>query len=376
MSDVRITPEQARTYLVGQMGLRQTWESAGADGARAVLKKLRVIQLDPLDRVGTNADLVAMARVDGLAAGDVYDAILGADGFEHFAKERCLLPASAFPYYRNQSIQTPWWHLSERLKKVPPEVIEHVYDEVAERGPIGSAALSDQGRVVPIDWSGWKGTSKAATMALQILWTQCRIVVAGREGRNKLYDLPERALGAAIAAAQTDRGDFARWALLERIEACGLLSVNSGPQWSMLRDTRKSDLPQQLVDEGLAVYVTVEGAKRRYLAPTDFRERIFPDDDGLMRILGPLDPLLWDRKLVHHVFGFEYIWEVYKPAAKRRWGYYVCPILHDGQLVGRFEGRRGASGMVVDTLWRENERAFDDAAWAACVARHGAQLGL
>src|SRR5690606_1680953 len=100
----------------------------------------------------------------------------------------------------------------------------------------------------------------------------------------------------------------------------------------------------------------------------DAFERRFGDDDGRMRVLGPLDALLWDRALVRHAFEFEYIWEVYKPAARRRWGYYVCPLLHDGQLVGRFEGQRDERGQLrVEQLWRE--RPFDEDAWRAAFER-------
>src|SRR5690606_19331304 len=126
---------------------------------------------------------------------------------------------------------------------------------------------------------------------------------------------------------------------LERVESAGLLSTASGPQWSMLAEVRQSPLVDALVEEGALERVTVEGSRRDYLAPGGFADRTFPKDDGEMKILGPLDALMWDRKLVQNAFDFEYIWEVYKPADKRRWGYYVCPLLHEGELVGRFEGR-------------------------------------
>ena len=86
-----------------------------------------------------------------------------------------------------------------------------------------------------------------------------------------------------------------------------------------------------------------------------------------MRILAPLDPLMWDRPLVQHATGFEYLWEVYKPAAQRRWGYYVCPLLYRGRLAGRVEARRRDGDVVVEQVWREagwnrtTTSALDDA---------------
>jgi len=119
----------------------------------------------------------------------------------------------------------------------------------------------------------------------------------------------------------------------------------------------------------------VEGNKRRYLAPLRFLEQESDEDDGRTRIIGPLDPLMWDRNLVAHLFGFEYVWEVYKPPAQRKWGYYVCPILQGGELVGRFEGRRGDGRIVVESLWMQDGARLDEAAWAEALERHWCAQG-
>lgn len=372
-----LTTDEARDFLVGHHGLRATRPGPPADAVRALLRDHRCVQLDPLDVIGTNPDLVAMARIDGLRRGDVFDHLMPGHAFEHFAKERCLLPASAFPYYRDQAVETPWWRGTERHRRVPPEVVADVLAEVAARGPVTAADLEDRGAVEPIDWSGWKGTARASTMALEILWARCEVVVCSRAGNAKRYDVPTRALPSVAhppAAHPTVNGaapePFARWALRERVEAAGLLARASGPHWSMLRDARTSDLPDQLVREGVLEDVVVAGSRRAYLAPAGFRDRRYPDDDGRMRILGPLDPLLWDRKLVAHAFGFDYIWEVYKPAEKRRWGWYVCPLLHRGRLVARIEPAVASGELVTKTLWREDGVPLDEAALRSALDRH------
>ncbi|MDY7230127.1 winged helix-turn-helix domain-containing protein [Hyalangium rubrum] len=366
----------ARAWLVSHMGLAAPSFPPGAEGTRAVLKTLRCIQLDPLDVIGTNADLVALARVEGLVRGDVYRHLMPGHAFEHWAKERCILPASAFPYYRERTRETPWWHLATRLERLPAQVLEKVLEEVTARGPVTAAELTDHGAVTPLDWSGWKGTGKATSMALEVLWTRCQVVVSGRGPGGKRYDVPERALPeAARQRVPSGAEAFERWSLLERVEAAGLLSRAAGPHWSVLSKVRTSELPDALVREGLLEEVSLPGSPRRYLVPAGFRERPVLEPDARMRILGPLDPLLWDRGLVKLAFGFEYTWEVYKPAEQRRWGWYVCPLLHRGRLVGRLEARVTEGVLRVEKLWREKGVKLDDAALDEALARHAKACG-
>lgn len=368
-----LTRDEARSYLLGHLGLRAVVHR----DTRALLTSLRCIQLDPLDAIGTNPDLVAIARIDGIGRGDVFRQLYPGHAFEHWAKERCLLPAAAFPWYRHRAQEASWWSHQERQRRLPEGVLERVLDEVRERGPLTAAQLGDHGRVDPIDWSGWKGTARAETMALEVLWTRCDVVVCGREGNTKLYDIPERALPRyANAEAPSSREEFLRWAVLERVAAAGLLSRSaSHSMWSGLDDAKKLGIADALVDDGMLEEVTIEGSTRSYFAAAGFRRRRFPKSDGRMRILGPLDPLLWDRVLVKQVFDFEYVWEVYKPAKQRRWGWYVCPLLHGDRLVGRLEGTVDRA-LRITKLWREPGAAFDDDALDEALARHAEACGV
>lgn len=376
-----VTTELAAAALVSRLGLRRMRTGPKDKEVPELLSELRHIQLDPLDVLGTNADLVAMARVDGLSKGDVYRLLMPGHAFEHFAKERCLLPKSAFPWYRRHVTEVRWWGLETRLSRLPPETLDAVHRTLEAVGPATSNELEkamverglDTGRVAPLDWSGWKGTAKAVSMALEVLWTRCEAVVVGRRGRSqKVFDIAARAFGRQ-KPAPVDRQKFLEWALLERVRAAGLLGRHSGPHWSTLGELRKSSLPDELIARGELEEVRVEGSPRRYLVVPGFFDHE-PDDDGQMRILGPLDPLIWDRKLVEHTFGFDYVWEVYKPAPTRRWGYYVLPLLHHGRLVGRFEGHLENGRLVVDNLWKEAGHRFDQRAFKRAIARHETAL--
>lgn len=375
-----LTTDDARRLLIAHHGLARPL-GRGARGVRATLEKLRCIQLDPLDVIGTNADLVVLARVDGIARGDVWRHLFPRHAFEHFAKERCILPAEAFPFYREQGhrAQTPWWRHAERERRVPTSLVAAILAEIRERGPVTAKELTDHGTVEPMDWSGWKGTGKATTMALEILWTRCDIVVAGRTANgSKLYDVPERALGADVKSgddATAVQSGFHRWALRERVRAAGLLTRAGGSMWSMLSEVRTSGLIDEMVASGELADVAIEGSTRRYLAVPQFlaKKRIAYDDR--VRILGPLDPLLWDRDLVRHVFGFDYVWEVYKPEPQRIWGWYVCPLLHRDRLIGRIDARIEKNALVVKKIWLENDNA-DREAIGVALQRHAEACGV
>jgi uncharacterized protein YcaQ len=347
--------------LVAHLGLARP-VGRGAAGTRKVLERLRCIQLDPLDVIGTNADLVVMARVENVGRGDVWKHLFPKRAFEHFAKERCILSADVFPYYRRhgREAETPWWQHGERERRVAPEIVKAVLEEIRQHGPLTARALTDHGSVQPLDWSGWMGTSKATQMALEILWTICEIVVAGRtESGQKIYDVPERALGEL----PPPREDFAHWAVRERARAAGLLTRAGGSMWSMLSRVRTSPVIDELIEAGELVEVSIEDTTRRYLAVPDFLATKRVRYDDRIRLLGPLDPLLWDRELVRHVFDFDYVWEVYKPAHQRRWGWYVCPLLHRDRLIARVDAQ-------TSKLWLEPGDVDRDAL-DATLARYG-----
>ena len=309
---IRLTPQEARRFLVGHLGLRAAL-GAGDAGIRATLGHLRHIQLDPIDRIGTNPDLVAHARVDGLRRGDVFRALLPGHAFEHWAKERCLLPASYFPYYRDYAREVTWWRTDVRRERLPPDAIDRVLAEVTARGPLTPDEVGDHGAVEPLDWSGWKGTSKVATMAMEVLWTQAQVVVVGRheEGQALRHSLPgaagpRRALTGRQLPRLVPRRARPRGGSPDAKHRPAVGPADGAPQGAARRAGRGRRPGER-------------GGRRaqRYLAPAGTLDAVFPEDDGRMRILGPLDPLLWDRRLVNDAFGFDYIWEVYKPAEQR-----------------------------------------------------------
>ncbi len=330
----------------------------GDAGIVALLDRLDLVQLDPIDRCGQNADLVVGARVEGARRGDVHRVLKGRS-FEHFAKERCIVHARHFAHYRAQAVETPWWRNSERMRKLDESLVSDVLAEVTERGPLTTDELSPRGKTEPMDWAGWKGTSRLEVLAIEVLWTRCAVVVSGRDPRGRrVYDIPGRALPGVPLEPPGE--PFAEAMIVARVRSAGLLARAGGPTWSMLGGARTDGTVDRLVAAGRLVEVRV--GRRPYLAePAVLSARAERPATGAV-VLGPLDPLLWDRALVRDAFGFDYTWEVYKPAAQRAYGYYVCPVLVDGQLAGRVEARRDGPTLRVERTWGDMPRRALDAA--------------
>ncbi len=365
--------------MVQHHGLAQ-FVAADAVGPQiqSLLDQRTCIQLDPLSVIGTNADLVVLARIKNAKIGDVYRHLLPHHAFEHFAKERCLLPARAFPHYRKQAVETPWWRHSERMKRLPASVLDAVESEIRERGPLTARELTDHGGVEPLNWNGWKSTSKATSLALEILWVRCRIVVTERTPAGKRYDIPERALPAI--SEQIPEQEFFEWAVEQRVHAAGMLAEAGGPHWSMLRDARRNGLADTLVAKGRLEKVRIEGRRRSYYIQPGFFDQHCADADDEIRVIGPLDSLIWDRNLIRYAFGFDYVWEVYKPVQKRQFGWYVCPLLHRGKFVGRIDAYVECSAtskqLVVRQVWPEPNRPLDKNALDRALHRHANALGV
>lgn len=365
-----LTAAQARAFLVSFHGLARPM-GHGHEGVRAWLGRIGCIQIDPLDRIGTNADLVAMARIDGLKRNDVYDALLPGFAFEHFAKERCLLPAGWFPWWRAHTVETPWWRLAERHQKLDPDLVAAVLAEVRLRGPLRPTDLDDRGRVEAMDWHGWKGTGKAATLALEVLWTRGDVVVCRRTGTSRWHDVPERALPRIGAGGP--QGAYMDFALVAAVQAAGLLGWPGGQAvWSVLKGQRA--VGEAAVARGAVEAVRIEGSAREWLAPAGFRDQPWDEPDDRMRILPPLDTLLWDRNLVRLVFGMDYVWEIYKPARQRKFGWYTMPLLFRGQLVGRLEASYQGGEVRVEGLWAEDGVVVDAVALRTALERHAEGL--
>ncbi len=351
-----------------------------------VIDRLGSLQFDPLDIAGRNHDLVLLARIAGYRR-EWTDALLYGERrlFEAYNKALSVLPTSELPWYRISWDREHRRHHEETF----PEHAE-VVDELLERiRAEGSLSSTDVDAHHQIDWY-WRPTNRVRAL-LEALAEAGVLGIARRAGNRRYYDLIERLFPADLLAVRVSEHEQLRHKLLSRYRAHGLLGAGGQTElWSGVRAhvippgaaalpsaaATRHALRAELVADGELLPVLVEGIRGERFVPAgelgmlEQAERELSDEDGGVRagvarpgghapgvaFLAPLDPLVWDRDFLRSAYGFDYVWEVYVPAAKRRWGYYVLPILFGDRIVGRIEPRldRRAGSLRVIGLWWED----------------------
>jgi uncharacterized protein YcaQ len=301
-----------------------------------VFERLRSIQFDPLSPAGSNHDLVLQARVKNYKIGDwqtaAYKKRLIYDGWD---KQASLIPYSG---WHPRRIIYDWSakHF-DRVFKDHPHAIDAVLQELTDRGPLLPRDFTFQEKKP--EWRGsWHGPN-LTKQTLRALWHTGKVMTHSRRGQHHVYDLTDRVVPAAlIRQEQLSHEDAMRELVLDRHKATGILRPNASYEmWATveIRNERK-DRIKELVDRGEVVPIDIGGAFA-HVTPEFLPYLEDPEVEDRVVFLGPLDQILWDRKLVNHLFGFDYLWEVYKPESLRKWGYYVLPVLFGDRFVARFD---------------------------------------
>jgi uncharacterized protein len=368
--------EAARRFLVRRHLLEPPRSlPARAASVKTVVERLGSLQFDPLDIAGRNHDLVLLARIAGYRR-EWTDALLYEDRwlYEAYNKGLSLLPTAELPYYR------VGWDVN-RVRHGAATFVEHadlvaeLLDRIRRDGPLSSTDMEPR---AAIEWY-WRPTNQVRAI-LEALAEAGVLGLARREGNRRVYDLAERLFPAGLLAERRTEEEQRRHKLLSRYRAHGLLGASGGQAeiWLGTAATAKDRYRRrdELIEAGTLVPVEVEGIRGpRYVLGAEVAvledatravDAGEPAGDGVA-FLAPLDPLVWDRDLLRSLFDFDYVWEVYVPAAKRRWGYYVLPILFGDRLVGRIEPRieRATGALRILGLWWQD--GFDPLAAAGFI---------
>jgi uncharacterized protein YcaQ len=359
---MRISAQAARRFLVTRQLLSPARSVRG--GRRAVMKvvtKLGSLQFDPLAVAGRNHDLVLHARVAGYEPRWCEELYERRELFEAVNKGLSFVPVTEFPWFRGILSRNPQRVLAENAA-----VAERVVERIRAEGPL-SALDFERERGATTDWFGIPTNTVKAVLEASALTGV--LGLARREGSRRYYDLLERLLPADVLAREVPLAEQLRHKLLSRYRAHGLLGVSGAndvfggigpakPDPRLPESPGRNALREELVERGELVPVQVEGVtgKRFVLAAEVEHLAAPPVPPPSVAFLPPFDPLVWDRRLLGELFGFDYVWELFFPPAKRRWGWYVLPILFRDRLVGRIEpriDRAGARVEILDLWWED-----------------------
>ena len=362
----------ARRFLVERHLLTQPRSlEASIDGVRAAFARLGSVQFDPLGVAGRNHDLVLQARVRDYRSSWTDELLYGTrELFEAYNKGLSLLPTAELPWYR------VGWDVSSEYRSgvlsKHADAVEAILERIRLEGPLSSL---DFERKPAIDW--WWGPTSEARALLEALSASGILGLSRREGNRRYFDLMERLMPPELLVLRPSEHDQRRHKLLSRYRAHGLLgAAGSGELWlGTGKGRRGSDDPpstivrgelrDEFVADGDLIQVAIDGMRGyRYILGTeeeilDEAVRRGPAPTPAVTFLGALDPFVWDRELLRSLFDFDYVWEVYVPEHKRRWGYYVLPILFGDRLVGRIEPRIDRTSGTVRVLGLWWEEWFD-----------------
>ena len=320
-----------------------------------VIDRLGTVQYDPLNPVGRNADLVFQARIRGYHVDDwqiaAYTDRLLYDAWDKMA---CLVPVSDWPMRALVREKFRPYHDREILA-ADPEGAAKILATIDEQGPLSSLEFEDRTRFG--EQGSWAGTTRTKRI-LRSLWACGELVTHHRQGGRHYYERPQRVIPEQYfeETPLVDEIAYYRWILMRRYQSTGILrSTAEAAVWSACSEAPKRKLAlAQLLEEGLLTQLQIDKLVGPYYTHTSAL-KFFDEPPSNPRVifLGPLDSLLWDRKSLLQIFDFDYIWEVYKPAEQRKWGYYVLPVFYGDRFVARVDSRLDKGIWTISRWWWE-----------------------
>ena len=365
---LNITREQARQFILLRQGLLGKHRFIGKDGAFQYVRQSGCIQYDPVDVCGKNAELTLQSRVKGFTKQMLAD-LLYRDRLlvDYSDKELSIWPSEDWPFfsgYRERSMS-----LGRSFDGIP-ELEEEAIAYIRKNGPVSSDTLPIEGTIFwhsSMHWSGhWHKESQAARSVLEQLYTDGVLLIHHKSGSRKYYDLAERYLPSDLLSAANpcpDEASYLCWRVRRRIGAVGLLWNRRSDAWlgiDMTTEQREAAF-SRLEKEGAVTMVHVDGLRFPLYMPSEslpLMQSILSGDiqpAARLEFLAPLDPMLWDRKLIEALWDYQYSWEIYTPVSKRKYGYYVLPVLYGDRLIGRIEPKadKKAETLTVRNIWFE-----------------------
>lgn len=362
-----ISKQDARRFMLAHHHLWPPRRLKGKSGILDLVRHLGCIQFDSINVVGRNADLMLQARVANyrpvLLEELLYRDRSLIDGWDKMAS---IFPIQDWPYFnwRREIMIHHHRARSQQAVDAAPEVLQ----AIAANGATSSLDFDEQPRV---DWY-WSET-KLARAAMEALYEQGRIGITHRVNTRRYFDLIERLLPPEILkqpGPHSTLQGYQDWHLERRIGSMGLASMRAGEHWlgivGMKSAERRESL-ERLLKASLVRAVQVDGLQEvLYIRSSDMQTLARVQNErapsSQAALIAPLDNLIWNRRLIKDVFGYEYIWEVYKPKHQRQYGYYVLPLIYGEDFIGRIDPAydRKKHTLMIKGVWWEADIQMDE----------------
>ena len=355
----QIDNRRARALFLHRHGLAESPSGTGRGAdLQAVVDALGFVQLDSINTVMRAHHMILHARRSAYKPRNLHllhDRDRGA--FEHWTHDASMIAMRHFPHWRlrfrrEEAVLAERW---TRRGRDFAHKIDEVERRIADHGPCSSADVGAGEARSSGGWWDWH-PSKAA---LEYLWRIGRLSVARRDAFRKVYDLTENVIPPEHLNARRNEAETVDWACAAALDRLGFATSGElAAFWDLVTPAEAKGWAAEALGRGTVVeaeILQVDGRPRRVLMRPDALDVGSPEPTARLRILSPFDPALRDRARAERLFGFHYRIEIFVPEAKRRYGYYVFPILEGDRLVGRIDmkAERDRDRLHVKALWPE-----------------------
>ena len=337
---MKFSQEAARTMLLAAQGLNSLPESpATKHDVLGAVRRMEVLQIDSISVVARSPYLVLWSRLGSYEPRWLDELLAEGHLFEYWSHAACFLPIEDYGLYRRLMLEGNEKSLA--WMEAHPDALERVMGRIREEGPVRSAEFArTDGKAG--GWWEWKPEKRA----LEHLFAAGELMISHRENFHRVYDLRERVLANALPVWEDslapNEEEVRRSLAVKAVRALGVAVARWVPDYFRTPKRGAVGLLEELAEEGTLLPATIEG-EPGYVHPDNARlaEEVLSGTlwSSVTTLLSPFDPVVWDRARALELFGFDYKIEVYTPAARRRYGYYSLPILHDGGLVGRLDAK-------------------------------------
>jgi uncharacterized protein YcaQ len=342
------------------LGDAPTGPGKGAD-LSGLIERIGFVQIDSIRTVARAHDLILFSRRQSYRP-EALKHLLERDRalFEHWTHDASIVPVHLFPHWQHrfnrdaERLRLGW---QRWFRDGYEDQFDTILTRIRDDGPV---TCSDVGQGEARGKGGWWDWHPSKT-ALEWLWRTGVLSITRRENFQKVYDLTERVIPAPHCDAQTDAAAHIDWACTSALDRLGFATAGElAAFWAAIPPAAARDWCVGAAREGRIAEIYIEAAdgslRRTFARPDVLAEAAsLPPAPARVRILSPFDPALRDRARAERLFGFSYRIEVFVPEAKRRYGYYVFPVLEGDQIIGRIDAKafRDDNVLRVRAFWPE-----------------------